>query len=80
MFWLRRNEGSHNHQLVEKWIQQKTKQIEDDADVQNIRVRRQEINDAVDKAARESTLRDRNLMELVRDATFKAHGIPQSED
>ena len=47
--------------------------------VQNIRVRRQEINDAVDKAARESALRDPNLIELVRTATFEANGIPQNE-
>lgn len=79
LFWLRRNEGGQNYQLVEKWIQQKTKQIEEDADVQNIRVRRQEINDAVDKAARESALRDPNLIELVRTATFEANGIPQNE-
>ena len=31
LFWFRRNEGGQNYQLVEKWIQQKMKQIEEDA-------------------------------------------------
>jgi hypothetical protein len=65
-------------QFVEKWVEQKKKQVEEDVWEHKIRVKRGELSDSVDGAARESGLRDRDLIELVRAQTFKANGIPDA--
>ena len=80
LFWLRTHEGDRNHQLVQRWVQQKQQQIVEDVREQRIKAMREEINASVDRAARESNLRDRELIELVRAETLKAHGMPPAED
>jgi hypothetical protein len=75
MFWLGMHDGDENYQLVEKWVEQKKKQVEEDVREHKIRLKREELSDSVDRAARESGLRDRRLIELVRAQTFKTNGI-----
>ena len=75
--WMETHEGHQNYSHVSAWVEQKSKQIEADALERRIVLRRDELHAAVDKAARESGLRDKNLIALARTATFKAFGIPE---
>src|SRR5258708_36473119 len=77
--WLQTHEGNKDYQLVEEWVQQKTKQVEEDLEVQRTRAKRQEINNSVDNAARGSKL-NKDLIELVRIVTFQAKGISPKEE
>ena len=76
-FWLYAHQGHENYGRVQQWCTQKENQIKEDMQDQQVVVRRKQLNEAVDRAARESGLRDKRLIELVRAETFKAHGIPQ---
>ncbi len=79
-FWLYAHQGEENYERVQQWYTQKSKQIEEDVQKQQIRAKREQIIDSVERAACESGLRDRKLIDLVRAETLKAHGIPQDED
>jgi len=79
-FWQERHKAHPDYELVESWIQQKEKQMMEEIQTHKIRRKREEINLLVDKSARESGLRDRNLIEMVRAETLKFYGISQAED
>jgi hypothetical protein len=78
--WLSRNREHKHHELVQRWTQQKTKQIAEEAAIAAERSERERINSTVDKALKQnkSPLPD-ELAELVRDEAFKARGIPRKE-
>jgi len=78
LFWLRTHPGDERYNLVEQWVEQKEKQIEDDVRERRINAKRDEISAVVDRAARESKLRDRELIEIVRTEVLKIHGLSRS--
>jgi len=79
--WLQRNKDHKDFALVESWLQQKIEQMKEDILRQYTRAQREEINKIFDKSARQSGLRDnKKLVELLREAAFKASGIPPKED
>jgi hypothetical protein len=77
--WLQRNKDHNNFALVEQWLEQKIKQMQEDILGQYTRAQREEINEIVDKSARQSRL-SKNLTELVREQAFKIRGISPKED
>lgn len=80
LFWLRTHKGKENYLSVEKWVGQKTKQLEAETLRQQRHTTRAEINRSVDRAARESVLHDKELTELVRTEIFRLRGISEFED
>jgi hypothetical protein len=77
--WLATHQGSSNRELVERWVQQKEQQIEDEAREKRIEGQRETLNAFVDRTARESKIRDRDWIELVRAAIFEKRGISQDD-
>ena len=77
--WLQRHKDHKDCTLVESWLQQKVKQMQEDILVQYTRAQRKAINEIVEKNARKSGL-SKKLTELVREHTFKLNGISPKED
>jgi hypothetical protein len=76
--WLQRNKDHKEFALAEQWLQQKKKQTQEDILVQDTRARREDINEMVDKNTR--GLRDKKLVEVVREQAFRVRGISPKED
>jgi hypothetical protein len=76
--WLRRNKDHKDFALVEEWLQQKKKQMQEDNLVQNTRAQREAINEMVDKNTRGQ--RDKIIVEVIREQAFKVRGISPKED
>lgn len=80
LFWLRTHEGDANYESVEKWLRQKSEQLEVEVDAERARARREELNRLFDRAARTSRLHDKELKDLLRDDLFRRKGISQNDD
>jgi hypothetical protein len=77
--WLATHQDNSNRELVERWVQQKEQQIEDEAREKRIEAQRETLNARVDRTARESKIKDRDLIELVRAFIFEKRAISQDD-
>jgi hypothetical protein len=80
LFWLHMHPRHENYERVQNWCTQKQKQTEEESGTQRVRMARGQLNELIDRAARESGLRDKDFIELIRTDAFRRRGIPQNEE
>ncbi|HWQ52256.1 MAG TPA: hypothetical protein VN442_01140 [Bryobacteraceae bacterium] len=79
--WMPTHVDDVKYALVEEWIRQAQKQIEEDRQLQKTRKKREEINASVDKALRENPEKlGKELSDIARRTTLEAHGILPEDD
>lgn len=78
--WLDMHPEHRNRELVERWALQKEKQIGQANLEQEVEAKRKALNAQVDRTARESRLRDPEMIEIARAEMFRIRGVPQGDD
>jgi hypothetical protein len=77
--WMTENPSHPDIFGAETWLDLKRKEVYEMQELHRMRAKRAEIDRRVEKAARESKNKDKELIALVREAAREKHGIATEE-